>query len=641
MTIHALKTIIRAAALAVSALAPFLANAAGEPPILTGTIYDEQGRPARNADICLYRINFQTIDAALKHPYPQGATRCRKTDRSGNYDLILPDRDPYLLLARRKSSWVMRMVTPSSEADTVRRQDTLQPTGSLQFQVKAEGQRIHRAVIALTGTPFSFTGDTAGAMNVSDIPAGSYAAIIKSIHRGYRAVRCSLHVRPGKTERFGDTLKIPREHAAYVPEKEVILGAAAPAVPQPQTPFPKADPPRSAPADRPAAPVPPPQKRPLPNAVSQPPIVKAPADTFIGIFDSLTLVGSARDDGSIVSMEWDIGATGRFLRSDEGRIRLPPFKAPVSRLKCCFRAVDNDGISATDTTVVHAGLLWMSISPPKELLGRNGHSLVAFNDELWIIGGNRSDVWSSSNGISWTMLTDAAPFGKLFGHSTTAFKNRLWVIGGKTGPNTFSNAIWNSAAGVQWKRTATMPFDKRLYHAAVVFQGKLWVIGGLTDSENEPIRNDVWSSADGIHWNLVAKNAPFAQRYGHGCTVFNDRLVVLGGFNDAVGKQQSFGDVWQSADGGNWTQTTTAAPFAKEQFHSVLTFDNKLWAIGGYDRENGTDRFNDILFTADAASWTDLTPNLNGGGRFFCAAVPFGNRILISPSNSHKLWVMR
>ena len=105
----------------VFALSPLPAASADTSPVLIGTIYDEQGRPVRNADICLYRINFQTIDAAVKHLFPQGATRCRKTDRSGSYDLILPDRAPYLLLARRKTVWVMRIVIPSTDADTLRR----------------------------------------------------------------------------------------------------------------------------------------------------------------------------------------------------------------------------------------------------------------------------------------------------------------------------------------------------------------------------------------------------------------------------------------------------------------------------------------------------------------------------------------
>ncbi len=642
-----LRTLTTIVFAAIAAVAPSPAIAATGAPVLVGTIYDEQGQPARNADICCYRTGFQTIDAASKHQFPQGAERCRRTDRSGSYDLILPDRDPYLLLARRKSSWVMRIVTPLHDEDTLRRQDTLQPAGSLQFQVKVEGQRNHRSLIALTGTPFSFTGDSSGAMNVSGIPQGSYAALIKSFRQGYRTVRCSLHVRAAEEERFTDTLLIPRESPAYVPEKAITLGSTPAAALVPKTaqpmPLPKSVLPKPAATVIAPAPVtaPPLQKRSFPSSIREPPVVKAPADTFIGIFDSLTLAGTAYDNGSIISMEWDIGATGRFLTCNNGKIKLPPFKAPLDRLVCLFRATDNDGLSAVDTTVVRVGLLWRSISPPKELLGRNGHSLVSFNDELLIVGGNRSDVWSSTDGISWTLLTDAAPFGKLFGHSTAVFNNRLWIVGGKTGPNTFSNAIWSSAAGVQWERAATMPFAKRLYHGCVVFQGKLWVIGGLSDSENEPFLNDIWSSGDGIRWNLAAKNAPFQERYGHGCAVFNDHIVVLGGFNDAVGKQQSFRDVWQSANGSDWTLTTDAAPFSKDQFHAVLAFDNRLWAIGGYGRDTGTDRFTDIFFTLNGSSWTDLTPGLQGSDRFFCTAAPLGNRILISPSDSHKLWIMR
>jgi hypothetical protein len=384
-----------------------------------------------------------------------------------------------------------------------------------------------------------------------------------------------------------------------------------------------------------------PQKRTFASITPQPPIVKAPADTFIGIFDSLMLAGTATDNGEIISTAWDIGATGYFIPAENGRIQLPPQKMPRDRLICIFKATDNDGLSATDTMVVRIGLLWRSITPPKELLGRNGHSLVAFNDELFIIGGNRSDVWSSRDGISWTLLTESAPFGKLFGHTTVVFKNRLWVIGGKTGPNTFSNSVWSSAAGVQWDRMATMPFAKRIYHASTVFQGRLWVIGGLTDSEDEPFKSDVWSSADGINWILAAKQAPFTERYGHGCTVFDDRMIVLGGFNDAVGKPQSFGDVWESTDGSDWRKIIDNAPFAKDQFHVALTFDNRLWAVGGYTKIDNTDRFTDILFTADGTSWTSLTPGMKGGDRSFCAAVPWQGRILISPSNSQKLWIMK
>jgi hypothetical protein len=624
-------------------------------PLLMGTVRNPRGVVVRSADICLYRADYNALTAAGPQTFPQGASRCRKTDRSGTYQLFFPDRGTYLLLARKRNMWAMRRITPSDNLDTLFTSDTLRTAGALRFQVHCEQQTDHRAKVALTGTPYLFSSDTTGAVTISGIPQGTYAALIKSVHQGYHTVQCSLRIRSSQEDFFSGTLKIPKESAAWVPAKPVMVESEKLAAPEKQPVVPKtvqASPPEPQTAAVPpkdtssvtpkkavtAAPAP---KRTFSTPTGKPPIVKAPADTFIGIFDTLTLSGTATDDGSIIRREWDIGATGKFIPTDDGRILLPPFKAPVSYFKCIFRATDNDGLTATDTTFVHVALLWRSVTPPKELLGRNGHSLVTFNNDLLIVGGNRNDVWSSSDGISWTLITDAAPFGKIFGHTTVFFNNRLWIIGGKTGPKTFSSAIWSSSSGAVWQKAATLPFDKRLYHTAVEFHGRLWIIGGLGTSETDPILNDVWSTSDGVNWKLETKNAPFAARYGHGCTVFSDRMYLLGGFSDAVGSQQSFNDVWESSDGATWTCTNKAAPFSKDRYHCALSFDNKLWMVGGYDTEDGTDRFTDILYTADGSTWINLTAELKGGNRFFCAAVPLGNRILISPSDSHKLWIMR
>lgn len=617
-------------------------RAAGEQPVVvTGTIHTTQGKKVRGVDVCLYRTNFIRNDDASDRQFPRGATSCRKTGRSGEYTLQLTRRDPYVLLARKKGLWARRLLILPPDTDTLRISDTLKNTGSLEFHLRVEETDRHLGTVALYGTPFLFKSDRNGRVTVHTIPAGSYSALVKSVRQGYRAVRCSLRIRSSETDVFADTLVIPRQSAAYAPEKivtfqkqaeatkeDIPVSVTAPALPGPKT------------ASAPAVQQKDPREKPK-RHTPRPPRVKAPPDTFIGIFDSLTLTGSAKDNGSIISLEWDIGNTGRFVGSEKGTVRLPPFKAPVDRLPCIVRATDNDGESSTDTTVVRIGLLWMSISPPKELLGRNGHSLLKFNDMFWIIGGKRSDVWSSADGISWTLMTENAPFGRLFGHSTVVFKNHLWIIGGKTGPDSFSSAVWRSPAGVRWKKISTMPFPKRVYHSTVVHQGKLWVIGGLGESENEPILNDVWSSADGVQWTQVIQHAPFPARYGHGCTVFNNGIVVLGGFNDAVGRQQAYNDVWRTANGIDWQCLSKEAPFSREHYHTVLAFDDRLWAIGGYNTKNGIDRFSDIFFSADGGSWTDLTPRQKGGGRAFCTAVPLGNRILVSPSESHKLWIMR
>ncbi len=616
-------------------------------PVITGTIYDEQGRPARNADVCLYRTNFQTIDASEKYLFPRGATCCRRTGRAGNYEIMLPDSGHYILLARQKNFWVMGIIPASTNADTIRRGDTLRPVGSLRFRVNVEGGKDHRAIAALTGTPFSFMSDSSGNITAGGIPAGTYSAIIKSLHKGYRALVCSLRIRSGRSDIFPDILSIPIESGAYVPSNNIFLEAAV--IPDSL----------SKPYRKVLSPEPPPTNKAKADSILEaatlfpsskdypgrkkrtPPVVKAPPDTFIGIFDSLLLTGTAEDDGGIVSMGWDIGAKGEFITTGDGDIILPPFRAPVRRFLCIFRAIDDEGLISYDTTAVYAGLLWKSIKPPDELLGRNGHSFITFKDALFIIGGKRSDVWTSNDGSSWTLLTDTAPFGKIFGHSTVVFKDRIWVIGGKTAPRTFNSAIWSSATGVNWEREATIPFSKRHYQAAVVFQSKIWVVGGLSDSENDPILNDVWSSADGVHWNRVAVHAPFGERYGHGCTVFNDRIVLLGGFNDAVGKQKSFGDVWQSSNGTDWTCIADSALFSKELYHSVITFDGRVWAIGGYERTGTAERFTDVLFTSDGASWINLTPDQGATERVFCASTVFKNSIMVIPSDSYKIWIVK
>lgn len=609
-------------------------------PVVTGIVYDHRGKAVRNAYICFYHPEYLEKHFSSKNKFPQGASRCRKTDRSGAYLLFLPDYSPYVLLAQKKGHWVTRVVSPTRETDTLFLSDTLKPTGSVSFHVAIEEGSDHQAYLSLQGTPFFFEGNSNGLIQAKPLPEGSYAAVITAKKAGYKSVRCSLRVRSNHADNFSDTLLIPKERVAYSPDKMITLTKEPPA---PSPDITVAEPEKIAAdttIDKNTPPAGPSALQPK-RHVNSPPSVTAPGDTFIGIFDPLTLTGSATDDKEIAVMEWDIGATGSFTRCENGTVQLPPHKAPIDRLTCIFRVTDNEGATVSDTTVVRVGLLWARLSAPMQLQGASGYSFLPFKDALWIIGGHCSDVWSSRDGQSWMRMTKTAQFGKLFGHTTVAFRDRLWVTGGKSSPDTFSKAIWSSPIGASWKRETTPPFTPRHYHGATVFNDKMWIIGGLGNSENTPILNDIWSSEDGIHWKLVTEHAPFSPRYGFGCTVFQNKLTIVGGFNDAIDQQQCFGDVWQSSDGIEWNQVTENAPFSKEHYHSVITYDNKLWVIGGYIKKDDIDQFTDILYTSDGKSWINLTPQLSGGGRFFCTAAVLGNHILVNPSESRELWLMR
>src|SRR6185503_17526064 len=101
-------------------------------------------------------------------------------------------------------------------------------------------------------------------------------------------------------------------------------------------------------------------------------------------------------------------------------------------------------------------------------------------------------------------------------------------------------------------------FGKRGAHGCIVFHGKMWVVGG---SNYTGVLNDIWSSPDGIHWNLEAAHAAFSPRWGFSLAVFNDKLWLIGGSAAPFQSNNLLNDVWWTSDGVAWQQSS-AAPFS-------------------------------------------------------------------------------
>ncbi len=278
---------------------------------------------------------------------------------------------------------------------------------------------------------------------------------------------------------------------------------------------------------------------------------------------------------------------------------------------------------------------------------RSTHSVVEFNDELYLIGGFNyktssnlfyyNDVWKSSDGATWTEVTTAQPkFSERAAHSVVKFNNELYLIGGQDAGNDQLNDVWKSPDGATWTEvTDQAQFSGRRNHSVVVFNNELYLIGGYDSSDQF---NDVWKSLDGATWTEVTTaQSKFSERNGHSVVVFNNELYLIGGYSGGSYKN----DVWKSSDGVTWTEVTGNAQFSARSRHSVVEFNNELYLIGG---DISPSFYNDVWKSSDGATWTEVTTTQSKfSGRRNHSVVKLNNELYliggdISPSFYNDVW---
>ncbi len=278
-----------------------------------------------------------------------------------------------------------------------------------------------------------------------------------------------------------------------------------------------------------------------------------------------------------------------------------------------------------------------------------GHTRDGF---FWGCLGNTTcdtnDIWSSADGKTWDQITPDAPFGPRSGMGVAEFNNRLWVIGGtaRIGGNTegvSKNDVWSSADGMNWTLvTPSAEFSPRGDLGVAVFNNRLWVIAGGTEGD---MKNDVWSSSDGMNWTQVTANAKFSPRFGKGVAVFDNKIWMIGGisdseYTDGINTYISEGgsqDVWSSSDGKTWVLDTPSASFYTQEFPSVTVFDNKIWILGGGLWETMTMQpkyppphaYNQIWSSTDGVNWTFENGSAGFCPRFLSGVTVFHNGIWV------------
>ena len=199
-------------------------------------------------------------------------------------------------------------------------------------------------------------------------------------------------------------------------------------------------------------------------------------------------------------------------------------------------------------------------------------------------GGRSQEVWSSSDGISWSQITPFSSdriFTSRADHAAVVYNNKIYVVGGSDG--TMLNDVWSSSDGVDWTKETTSGniFTPRQAHTLTVFNGQMVLVAGA-DLDGDQLlrqRNDIWTSTNGTTWTEVSVSGNlFVERWIHGAIVHDGLLWVIGGDDDSGNR---FNDVWTSPDGATWTQQNSSPIFDVRDQFGLFVLNGSVWVSGG------------------------------------------------------------
>ncbi|MFT3883162.1 MAG: hypothetical protein QM703_26365 [Gemmatales bacterium] len=143
----------------------------------------------------------------------------------------------------------------------------------------------------------------------------------------------------------------------------------------------------------------------------------------------------------------------------------------------------------------------------------------------------KNDVWSSADGKTWKLETEHAGWSPRAYHQAVVLNDRIYVMGGGNYVPKYEakSDVWSSADGINWTlETAAAPWSPRLWFSATVYRGCMWVLGGWS---NNPSKNwgDVWYSQDGKTWKRLETKRYWKERHEHSVFVMHDKLWIAGG----------------------------------------------------------------------------------------------------------------
>lgn len=335
----------------------------------------------------------------------------------------------------------------------------------------------------------------------------------------------------------------------------------------------------------------------------------------------------------------------------------PPWKGRESPAMCVFNnrmwIIGGQGVVANSIWSTQDGITWAANAGVPPWGVRYAGQVTVFQNRMYFMGGAdaagvpKNDVWVTSNGQEWTQLTASAQWAARDGFSVVSTNGGIYVAMGLLADGvTYSREVWFSSDGITWvlltgaATTPATPWTARAFAGMTVFNNNIYIYGGLVTGN---ALNDVWSSPDGTNWTQVTAAAAFSKRYAFATCVYNNKLWILGGYIFAGAETNQ---VYSSSDGNTWTLVTSSPGWGARNSAFALVFRSPstvnanrfqdIWVCGGV---NGGTTISETWYgniNQSTSSSYNLNPTVSSQPYQF-ATFNGGTQLLIK--NQSNFWV--
>lgn len=264
-----------------------------------------------------------------------------------------------------------------------------------------------------------------------------------------------------------------------------------------------------------------------------------------------------------------------------------------------------------DMHILHLGdsLRWEVVDQEGDIpSGREGHTLNAIEDELYMFGGvDKEGTFTCAEGLyvfktdscSWALRVTEGATPKAQSLSAVVSEMRLFTFGGVLNGEAQNDVHILDIASMEWSlanTTGTPPLP-RCDHASVVVGRRMYVTGGSG-------RDDLWYNdlhqlnLETLEWAAVDMGGipPKPRDYTTLICLANWYLLLFGGFSGTDGSEQAFADLHFTditAKSLRWTKVPLeddACP-PPRYGHSAIVHQKILYVFAG---QNTEEELNDL-----------------------------------------------